>query len=76
MDFCGGARVCGLRAELVYAGGRMEGSDPALNPCYNEDGVDLSLIQWMLSLTPAERLQVLESFSNDILAIRELNAGK
>lgn len=54
----------------------MEGSDPALNPCYNEDGVDLSLIQWMLSLTPAERLQVLESFSNDILAIRELNAGK
>jgi len=54
----------------------MEGADPALNPCYNGDGVDLSLIQCMLSLTPAERLQLLESFSNDILAIRELNAGK
>jgi hypothetical protein len=54
----------------------MESLDPALNSCYNEDGVDVSLIQCMLSLTPAERLQVLESFSNDILSIRDLNAGK
>ena len=41
---------------------------------YNEDGVDLTLIRWMLSLTPAERLDVLESHLNDVLAIRELNA--
>ena len=41
---------------------------------YNEDGVDLTLIRWMLSLTPAERLDVLEGHLNDILAIRELNA--
>ena len=41
---------------------------------YSPDGVDLTLIRWMLSLTPAERLQLLEDRVNDILAIRELNA--
>jgi hypothetical protein len=40
---------------------------------YGEDGVDVTLIQWMLSLTPAERLQVLQKQINRILAIRELN---
>jgi len=48
--------------------------EPAPAPDYSEDGVDLSLIRWMLSLTPAERLAVLEQHINDILAIRELNA--
>jgi hypothetical protein len=42
---------------------------------YSEDGVDLTLIRWMLSLTPEERLDVLESHLNDVLAIRELNAA-
>lgn len=27
---------------------------------YSDDGVDLTLICWMLSLTPSERLQVLQ----------------
>lgn len=27
---------------------------------YSEDGVDLTLIRWMLSLTPTERLQTLQ----------------
>jgi hypothetical protein len=43
-------------------------------PDYSEDGVDLSLVRWMLSLTPAERLQFLEERINEILRIRELNA--
>ena len=43
---------------------------------YSEDGVDLTLIRWMLSLTPAERLQVLQGHVDDIVAIRELNASK
>lgn len=42
-------------------------------PEYSEDGVDLTLIDWMLSLTPAERLQVLQKQINRVLAIRELN---
>ena len=38
---------------------------------YSADGVDLTL---MLALTPAERLQLLQSHLNRILVIRELNA--
>jgi hypothetical protein len=35
---------------------------PVLNEqqAYSEDGVDLTLIRWMLSLTPSERLQILQ----------------
>jgi hypothetical protein len=40
---------------------------------YSPDGVDLTLIRWMLSLTPAERLEFLEQQVNSILEIRELN---
>ena len=45
---------------------------PALE--YSESGVDITLIRWMLSLTPAERLQFLENRINEILEIRRLNA--
>jgi hypothetical protein len=37
----------------------------------SEDGVDLTLIRWMLSLTPAERLDALQSTVSSILSIRE-----
>jgi hypothetical protein len=47
---------------------------PAPLPEYSADGVDLTLIRWMLSLTPAERLEFLEQRINEILAIRDLNA--
>ena len=50
--------------------------DRAPLPDYSEDGVDLTLIRWTLSLTPLERLQFLEERTNDILAIRELNARR
>ena len=40
----------------------------------SEDGVDLTLIRWFLSLTPAERLQFLQNRINAIARIRELNA--
>jgi hypothetical protein len=29
---------------------------------YDSSGVDVTLIRWMLDMTPAERLQVLQSF--------------
>ena len=38
---------------------------------YSPDGVDLTLIRWMLSVTPAERLEVAEQSANEILAMRE-----
>jgi hypothetical protein len=51
-------------------------SNPALPPEYSEDGVDLTLIRWMLSLTPAERLQFLLERLASVQAIRELNAKR
>jgi hypothetical protein len=50
--------------------------DRAPLPDYSEDGVDLTLIRWTLSLTPAERLQFLEERIGEILAIRERNARR
>jgi len=63
-----------------YADAKVDSSvntdDQAPLPDYSEDGVDLSLIRWSLSLTPLERLQFLEDRINEILAIRELNARR
>jgi hypothetical protein len=53
----------------------MATDDEARLTDYSADGVDLTLIRWMLSLTPAERLEYLEERVNDIISIRELNAG-
>lgn len=49
---------------------RTDPNDPYL---YNDEGVDLTLIRWMLSLTPAERLQTLE---DSIRSIRWLCHGR
>jgi hypothetical protein len=60
--------------ELRYADAVADSEAPV--PDYSEDGVDLSLIRWMLSLTPAERLRFLDERNEEIRAIRELNAGR
>ncbi|MEO8658569.1 MAG: hypothetical protein ABI693_08870 [Bryobacteraceae bacterium] len=36
----------------------------------SQDGVDVTLIQWMLSLTPQERLEALQSAVDSILELR------
>jgi hypothetical protein len=48
--------------------------DPPEERERSEDGVDLTLIRWMLSLTPAERLEVLQNFVNSVLEIRAGNS--
>jgi len=48
---------------------RERGSLPG-EPTHSADGVDLTLIRWMLSLTPAERLQVLQQNVRSILRRR------
>jgi hypothetical protein len=40
------------------------------SPHYGDDGVDVTLIRWMLSMTPAERLQVLQSHVRSVLELR------
>jgi hypothetical protein len=41
---------------------------------YDESGVDRTLIRWALSMTPEERLSVLQDCVNSIESIREENA--
>lgn len=38
-----------------------------------DDGVDVTLIRWFLTLTSAERLEALENFVNDVLELRYAN---
>jgi hypothetical protein len=40
------------------------------------DGVDVTLIRWMLSLTPAERLAQLEAFVDFVHEVRSRNAAE
>ena len=40
-------------------------------PEASSDGVDDSQILWMLSLTPTERLEVLQDFVDGALALRD-----
>ncbi|HWG47378.1 MAG TPA: hypothetical protein VN688_31735 [Gemmataceae bacterium] len=63
----------------------MESNNPQSNdipsnggaekPSYSEDGVDLTLIRWMLSLTPAERLEVLRQHNRMIAELRDANSN-
>jgi hypothetical protein len=50
--------------------------DPAdsVRLAYSEDGVDLTVIRWMLSLTPAGRLEVLQQYVDSVLMIRAWNS--
>ena len=42
---------------------------------YSEDGVDLSLIRWMLSMTPTERLQTLQQNIRAVMRLRGAKAN-
>jgi hypothetical protein len=39
-------------------------------PAFSEDGLDLTLIRWMLSLTPTERLEALQDVIWSIVRLR------
>jgi len=44
---------------------------PDAEPAFSEDGVDLTLIRWMLELTPTERLQAAQDMIDTAWALRE-----
>jgi len=52
----------------------LDGTVPQRNE--NEEGVDLTLIRWMLSLTPAERVEHIESIARSLQEIKELNRDR
>jgi hypothetical protein len=53
----------------------IDDSPPPLSgeslPTHSEDGVDLTLISWMLSLTPLERMHVLQRTIRSIQRLRD-----
>lgn len=50
---------------------KPEAVPPSMNrPTHSEDGVDLTLIRWFLTLTPAERLDVLQQTIDSIMKMR------
>lgn len=50
---------------------REKGLIPKAIKAYGDDGVDLTLIRWMLSLSPDERLQVLQDSVQSIMRLRD-----
>jgi len=42
----------------------------AATPAYDENGVDLSLVRYSLSLTPTQRLKAVENFMNAMASVR------
>lgn len=49
----------------------MKADPEATLPIYDENGVDLTLIRWMLSLTPAERIATLQDHIDFVELARE-----
>ena len=45
-------------------------SAPEVTQDYSDDGVDLTLIRWMLSLSPENRLQVLQDAVRSVMSLR------
>ena len=43
---------------------------------YGNDGTDLTLIRWMLSLSPIERLEVLQASAGSLQRLREVARTK
>lgn len=60
--------------EIKSRDGNPEASpSPADKPTHSEDGVDLTLIRWFLTLTPAERLEALQQTIRSIMKVRGQN---
>jgi hypothetical protein len=49
----------------------LELISPDTEPDYSEDGVDLTLVRWMLSLTPTERLEVLQGAVRSLARLKD-----
>ena len=46
-------------------------SDANRLPTHSEDGTDLTLIRWMLSLTPLERLRTAQQYARSVQRLRD-----
>jgi hypothetical protein len=44
--------------------------EPTTQGAFSDDGIDLTLIRWMLGLTPAQRLQAAQDLIDTASALR------
>ncbi|MHC4886394.1 MAG: hypothetical protein ACYTGH_15060 [Planctomycetota bacterium] len=51
--------------------GQSERSDSRPEPEYDENGVDVGLIRWMLAKSPRERLQYLQENVRSVMRLRD-----
>jgi len=58
-----------MAAPLSPSLAAIAAADPA-KPDYDENGVDLSLVRYSLSLTPTQRLKAVENFMNAMASVR------
>ena len=49
------------------------GAEPTLEGAFAPDGVDLTLIRWMLKRTPAERLEAAQDLIDSVWALRSVD---
>ena len=57
------------------AASSSEAPAPETERAFSEDGVDLTLIRWMLGLPPTERLQAAQDMIDTVWALREGGEG-
>ncbi len=48
----------------------LDGAEPSLDGAFSADGVDLTVIRWMLERTPEERLQAAQQLIDAAWALR------
>ena len=65
-------RFPGSPATMLWMTSDQTTDTPPADPDYSSDGVDLTLIRWMLSLTPRERLEVLQASAGSLARLREV----
>lgn len=52
---------------------RANAGSRASQPTHSKDGVDVTLIRWMLAMTPTQRLQTLQSLVAFVTKVRADN---
>jgi hypothetical protein len=48
----------------------VESSQPTIDGAFSDDGIDLTVIRWMLDLTPTERLRAVQDLIDAARALR------
>jgi hypothetical protein len=48
----------------------VESTQPTIDGAFSDDGIDLTVIRWLLGLTPSERLRAVQDMIDAASALR------